>query len=234
MTPKNTLAKLVLGLLFSIVFVTPHVWADEALEQAAKEATPHHLIEVTTDRLLEVVKEAQSYVKDDPDRYYQAISNLLNPVVDFQSFARSVMGPYGSKQRYESLNDEEKQVFNQQLDEFAKVFTDGLVQTYGKGILVFSGEKIEVLPFKAEDEQRGNVYVTQLIHGKDGAVYTVRYKFRKNDGAWKMRNVVIEGVNVGKIYYDQFNSMARQYNGDLHKVSQNWLDSAATEVAKTE
>ena len=41
-------------------------------------------------------------------------------------------------------------------------------------------------------------------------------------GEWKLRNVIIESVNLGEIYSNQFQSSARKYEGDLDSVIENW------------
>jgi phospholipid transport system substrate-binding protein len=34
--------------------------------------------------------------------------------------------------------------------------------------------------------------------------------------------VVIEGLNLGRIYQNQFDAAVKQYNGDIDKVIANW------------
>jgi phospholipid transport system substrate-binding protein len=41
-------------------------------------------------------------------------------------------------------------------------------------------------------------------------------------GTWKLRNMIIESVNLGEIYRNQFESAARRYEGDLDQVIANW------------
>ena len=41
-------------------------------------------------------------------------------------------------------------------------------------------------------------------------------------GEWKLRNVIIESVNLGEIYRNQFESAARKRDGDLDAVIDSW------------
>jgi phospholipid transport system substrate-binding protein len=41
-------------------------------------------------------------------------------------------------------------------------------------------------------------------------------------GEWKLRNVTIEAVNLGLVYQSQFSSAAKQYDGDIDRVIDNW------------
>ena len=45
---------------------------------------------------------------------------------------------------------------------------------------------------------------------------------RNKAGEWKLRNVIIETVNLGEIYRNQFQAAARKHNGDLNVVIDNW------------
>jgi phospholipid transport system substrate-binding protein len=65
--------------------------------------------------------------------------------------------------------------------------------------------------------------VTQLIYAENPQPYVVMYQMgRDRDDAWKLRNVIIESVNLGEIYRDQFLSSARDFDGDLDAVIANW------------
>jgi len=45
---------------------------------------------------------------------------------------------------------------------------------------------------------------------------------RDKKGQWKLRNVTIEAINLGKVYQSQFYSAVKQYNGDIDQVIDNW------------
>jgi phospholipid transport system substrate-binding protein len=47
------------------------------------------------------------------------------------------------------------------------------------------------------------------------------------DGTWKMRNVVINGINIGKLFRDQFAQAMQENQNDLDKVINNWTDTVA-------
>ena len=188
------------------------------------EVSAHQVVATTTERVMEIITEAQGYYDRDPERFYREIETVLGEVVDFDSFARGVMGKYASKSRYMALkSDEEKQQFKARMKRFSDIFRDGLVQTYAKGLLAFDGNKIEVLPADGQRSKNGSVTVLQHIYGDAEKPYEVYYKLRKNKaGDWKLRNVTIEAVNLGKVYQSQFYSAVKQYQGDVDKVIDNW------------
>jgi phospholipid transport system substrate-binding protein len=45
---------------------------------------------------------------------------------------------------------------------------------------------------------------------------------RNNRGEWKLRNVIIENVNLGEIYRNQFEAAAREHDGNLDTVIDTW------------
>jgi phospholipid transport system substrate-binding protein len=134
------------------------------------------------------------------------------------------MGGFASEKRLQSITDAaEKARTEEQIERFSAVFKAGLVQTYGKGFLAFGGEKVEVVESRTSPD--GNdAQVLQKVYGIAEKPYEIRYTLRKNDaGEWKLRNVVIEAINLGKIYRNQFLSAARKYSGDIDQVIDNWV-----------
>ena len=91
------------------------------------------------------------------------------------------------------------------------------------GLLAFDGNRIEVLPLAEDAVTDGSVNVEQHIYGNAPQPYVVYYKLKQSrDGEWKLRNVSIEGVNLGRTYQSQFSSAVRRHNGDIDKVIENW------------
>ncbi|MBB3047107.1 phospholipid transport system substrate-binding protein [Litorivivens lipolytica] len=190
---------------------------------AAEPKGPYEVVADTTSRVTKVIEEARSYVDEDPQRFYDEVEKILSDVVDFPSFARGVMGKYGSKRYYDTLSDAEKQKFRERVERFTETFQDRLIQTYAKGLLAFDGNRIEVLPLAEDADKGGSVNVEQHIYGNAPQPYVVYYKLKQGrDGEWKLRNVSIEGVNLGRTYQSQFSSAVRRHNGDIDKVIENW------------
>lgn len=190
----------------------------------AQESAPaHKVVQDATQGVMAVVIAADEYVEEDPERYYDAIQVVLDPVIDFRGFARSVMGPYASSERYRSLDEAGRAQLKDQLDRFTEIMRVGLVRTYGKGLLAFGGSRIEVVQPPAEDLGKSRISVSQLIYSDEPEPYVVLYQMGLNKaGSWKLRNVVIESVNLGEIYRNQFQASARKYDGDLDSVIDNW------------
>lgn len=189
----------------------------------AAEATAHDIVRQTTSEVMAVVEEARGYAEEDPERYYSAIQGILDGVVDFRGFARGVMGPYATSERYRSLDEAGRARLREQLDRFTEVMRVGMVRTYGKGLLAFSGSSIEISKPSLDEAEQSRVSVEQLIYSDQAQPYVVMYQMgRDRDGSWKLRNMIIENINLGEIYRNQFEAAARKEDGNLDAVIDQW------------
>lgn len=218
----RTLCQLMLGMALPIVAALP-LHADEAQRSA------YDVIESTTAEVMAVVEAAPGYIDEDPDRYYRELQVVLDELVDYAGFSRAVMGPYASKQRYDTLKPEGKVKLRQQVKAFTAVMRVGLVRTYGKGLIAFGGSGAEVQRPDAEIDPGRSVAITQLIYGDSPEPYVIQYQMRRGkSGDWKLRNLIVETINLGVIYRNQFLAAAKDYEGDLDRVIANWSAPAET------
>ena len=192
-------------------------------QQTENVPTAYEVVQDATVQVMAVVVEAKSYVDAEPERYYQAVQTVLDPVIDYRGFARSVMGPYASSERYRSLDEAGRVQLRGQLDRFTEVMRLGLVRTYSKGLLAFGSSRIEVVQPPDDVVESSRVSVRQLVYSDEPEPYVMMYQMgRAKTGDWKLRNVIIESVNLGEIYRNQFQAAARKHDGDLDSVIDSW------------
>ncbi len=192
---------------------------------AEEPATPdaYQVIEHTTDQVMALVQEASSYADEDPERYFRELQAVLDEVVDFAYFSRAVMGPYASRKRYQSLSPEGKKELRSQVSRFTEVMREGLVRTYGKGLLAFGGSRVEVQRPDEGEELGDKAEIRQLIYSDAPEPYVIEYQMRRGkDGSWRLRNLIVETINLGVIYRNQFQAAAQDANGDINSVIDNW------------
>lgn len=202
-----------------------------AQAQETASAGPGEMIAGATDRIMALVADANSYFDEEPQRYYDAVGTELDGLVDFRSFARGVMGDVASGATYRKLDDAGKQRLRTQLDAFTAVIRTGLIQTYGKGLLAFGGSETKVAEAVISPDNARVASVTQSVMGDEDKVYTLRYQMGLyRDGSWKLRNMIIENVNLGEIYRSQFADALDAAGGDVDKVIAEWnTDTVAAE-----
>ena len=67
--------------------------------------------------------------------------------------------------------------------------------------------------------------VIQEIRGPDGVFPLIYSMSLTRSGSWKVTNLVINGINLGKIFRNQFTQRARKLEGDIDKVINTWSSS---------
>ncbi len=178
---------------------------------AHAEATPdpYQTVRDATDQLLAKLIEVQPLFSDDPEKFFAEVEKSLAPFIDFDGFARGVMAKY-----YRRATEEQQAAF-------AVKFQTELVRTYSNALVEFDNQRVEVKPL-ATPPSDGRATVELEVYGKTGAVYPVVYTLALVDGKWKLRNVVVEGINLGLQFRSQFANYMQQYGNDIDKVIQNW------------
>lgn len=209
------LAKGLIALMLTMV-----TWSSRA---EVNDKAPKPIIEFTTSQIMTIIDGAPEYFDEDPDRFYSEIGGVLDATIDWRGFAKGVMGDYASNARYKSLDAEGKKVLRRQLEAFTDIIKSGLIRTYAKGLLAFSGSKFEIVDGGEVDPKARSASITQLVYGAGDRTYTVRYQMgKRRDGSWRLRNLIVEDINLGQIYRNQFASAAKAAGGDVGKVVAEW------------
>lgn len=215
------------GLVTAFVICTHLVFANLAAAQDdIAKSGPREVVAAATDNIMTLAREAPAYFDTDPERYTSAVGEELDRVVDFRGFARGVMGRYASKDRYKSLDEVGKNQLRAQLEEFTDVLRVGMVNTYSRGLLAFGGSQVELGEVDMAPGSTRVASVTQRVFGDDGKIYTVKYQMGQyRDGSWKLRNLIIENINLGEIYRGQFEAAVLEADGNVGSVIENWDDN---------
>ncbi len=175
----------------------------------------HEVVQKTTDTLLADLKANKDEYRQNPEAFYNSLNEILGPVVDVDGISRSVMTV-----RYS------REATPEQMARFQENFKRSLMQFYGNALLEYNNQDIRVIPASGkQDPQRTSVNM-EIRDGK-GTVYPLSYTMVAMDGTWKLRNVVINGINVGKLFRDQFAQSMQNNRNDLDKVISSWADTVA-------
>jgi len=177
--------------------------------------TPHDVIQGTTTELLGDLKANKEQYKSNPGAFYDALNRILGPVVDADGISRSIMTVKYSRK-----------ATPEQMQRFQENFKRSLMQFYGNALLEYNNQGIIVDPAKADDGKRASVGMK--VTGNNGAVYPVQYTLENIAGEWKVRNVIVNGINIGKLFRDQFADAMQRNGNNLDKTIDGW----AGEVAK--
>ncbi|MEX5503459.1 ABC transporter substrate-binding protein [Pseudomonas putida] len=177
--------------------------------------SPHEVVQGTTTELLGDLKANKEQYKSNPQAFYDALNRILGPVVDADGISKSIMTVKYSRK-----------ATPEQMQRFQENFKRSLMQFYGNALLEYNNQGIVVDPAKADDGKRASVGMK--VTGNNGAVYPVQYTLENVGGEWKVRNVIVNGINIGKLFRDQFADAMQRNGNDLDKTIDGW----AGEVAK--
>ena len=173
----------------------------------------HEYAERTHSNIIEIIKTRNQLFLDNPDLFTKEISDAFGSIVDFKRISRNVMGKYA------------KDATPKQLEDFSKVFKSSLLDTYASTLVEFKDEKINVLPpigtTNSKTKARVNIEIVTST-----SIYPGRYSmYLDKDNDWKIINIEINGMNLGKIFRNQFYSLMEKNNEDINLVIENWVTS---------
>ncbi|QCI14460.1 ABC transporter substrate-binding protein [Pseudomonas putida] len=177
--------------------------------------SPRDVVQGTTTELLSDLKANKEQYKSNPNAFYDALNRILGPVVDADGISKSIMTVKYSRK-----------ASPEQMQRFQENFKRSLMQFYGNALLEYNNQGITVDPAKPDDGKRASVGMK--VTGNNGAVYPVQYTLEKLGDEWKVRNVIVNGINIGKLFRDQFADAMQRNGNDLDKTINGW----AGEVAK--
>lgn len=212
--------RLLSGVLLSAVLLASPVVT------AQQQQDPHELVRESTARVLETLEDIRSRAgSDDPQvdsAMVEQLLDTLSPLVDFDGIARAVMGKHAAAAAEE------------QIEEFSRTFRTTMTQLYLRSLLNLEIRDVRVEPPGTgfdPDSGRASVRMIAVVDG--GSEYDIRYSLRTDEqGEWRVLNVVVEGVNIGLIFMNQFDS-AMQRRADIDAVIDQWREEAeAVDIAE--
>lgn len=177
---------------------------------ATAAGNPQVVVQQATDALLTRITKERAVLMKDEAALFRVVEENITPFVDVDGIARSVMGQYF------------RQATPAQQKEFARVFKQSLVRTYAKGLTSYEDQKIVFKPYKAgSDPQKAQVNVD--VHGDGGQIYPVTFQMQMDKaGQWKVRNLILNGINLGLTFRNQFSSAVETHRGSLDKAIAGW------------
>ena len=193
---------------FSLLFFSSLFFFNQSFAESSSE-----YVEKIHEDIVLVVRAKQDIYEENPEEFIKAISFALQPLVDFKRISRNVMGRY-----YKDANKD-------QIEKFNKVFKASLLETYSKTLAEFKDEEI-LVSSEVKKSPKGNREKVSLQIVTSTKVYPATYDMYLNDqGQWKLINIVINGVNLGLTFRNQFYSLMKSESNDLDLVIEKWVTS---------
>ena len=193
---------------FSLLFFSSLFFFNQGFAESSSE-----YVEKIHEDIVLVVRAKQGIYKENPEEFIKSISFALQPLVDFKRISRNVMGRY-----YKDANKE-------QIEKFNKVFKASLLETYSKTLAEFKDEEI-LVSSEVKKSPKGNKEKVSLQIVTSTKIYPAIYDLYLNkQGQWKLINIVINGVNLGLTFRNQFYSLMEKEGNNLDVVIEKWVTS---------
>lgn len=181
-----------------------------SLPAMAQSNDPEQLIRTSVSELMGKLDGRKDYYASHPAELKQVVDSSLANVADFRYIGASVMGRYFSNATPE------------QRSRFADVFRQTLIDTYAKGLVTFDYRELRVLGNQQADRYEDQANVGMEVVATDGKVFPVSYTMRLSNGQWKVVNVIVNGINLGLTFRNQFDQAMRQKDRNYDAVINGW------------
>ncbi|WP_432765386.1 MlaC/ttg2D family ABC transporter substrate-binding protein [Halomonas pelophila] len=178
---------------------------------------PERMIRDSIDDLMMRIEGREAYFADHLNELEAIVDDSLEDVADFRYIGASVMGRYFGN------------ASPQQRSRFVETFRKTLIDTYSKGLVTFDYREIRVLDNQQASRFDDQASVAMEVVANDGTVYPVSYSLRLDDGQWKVVNVIVNGINLGLTFRNQFDQAMRDNNRDYDAVINGWSPDLAVE-----
>jgi phospholipid transport system substrate-binding protein len=179
---------------------------------------PDELVKRTADDVLAVVKTDKDIQSGNQEKIFKLTEEKILPNFDFEKVSRLVLGKNWTRATPE------------QKDEFQNEFKTLLLRTYSVALSKYKNQTIEYKPLRMADGA-SDATVKTLILQQGGQPIAVDYALSKKTDAWKVYDIVIEGVSLVTNYRSQFAQEIRQ-NG-MDSLIKKLEDKNRSSVAKT-
>ena len=191
---------------FFILNISSLSWSDE---------DPYLFIDSNAQKMVQVLTENVDLFESDRQLYENKIKEIFEPMIDFRRVAASVMG----KKYYLMASRDERA-------EFVNIFKDSLLDTYAETLAQWGDSLISTeFPTSNVDKEITSVEVRQTLD-TGSSKYPISYKLRKSNEGWKIVNIIINGVNLGLTFRNQFQALAVSNGEDIETTLKNWISDA--------
>ena len=178
------------------------------------QSNPHKFIDTQAQEMVSIIRNNQELFSEDPELFKEKINDVFEPMVDFRRVGASVMG----KKYYLAASKTQRL-------QFIESFKNSLLDTYSSTLAQWGDQKIitifpELSEFKKTEDVQQNLITSSNI-------YPITYKVRKDkNGNWLIINIIVNGVNLGLTFRNQFQALAKEHNENIDEIIKHWTSDA--------
>ncbi len=199
-------------LIVMLALLSPFASAVDS-EQLGEQA--HEVVKRTTNKVMERIHTNRHLYESDKARFYWELEDVLGPMVDFRRLTRLIMGDF-----YYQASKEQRQ-------RFARAFKRSLLSSYATGLIEYKDYDVRMLPPKKNfDHGLRNTLVDLEVVTPSGKVFPITQSmyFHHKSRRWMAQNVIVNGINVGKLFKEQFAQLVHKNDGNIGLAIEDWIE----------
>lgn len=190
------IAALILGL--SVFGFSSH------LSAAVETGSATEAMKGTIDQALKVLQDESLKAPERAQERLEILEDIIGKRFDYKEMGKRTLGKHWQK-----LSEADR-------DEFVHLFQRFLSKTYAGNVDGYSGEQVEYL----RERRKGDFAEVQTAVTSEKSTLPIYYRMLKSSNAWKVYDVVLDGVSLVKNFRSQFGRIieAESVEGLLEKL----------------
>ena len=178
------------------------------------EEDPYVFIDSNAQKMVQVLIENKDLFSKDREAYENKIKEIFDPMIDFRRVAASVMG----KKYYQASSPQQRR-------DFVAIFRNSLLDTYSETLAHWGDQSIITISGESDWSGLKTIEVKQMLD-TGSSKYPISYKLRKSNNQWMIVNIIVNGVNLGLTFRNQFQALANNHDGNIEIILKNWISDA--------
>ena len=158
---------------------------------------------------LTIIKTEGSKYDEKPDEFKEKLKNIWEPMVDVGLVSRLILS-----KAYKTATEEQILLFQTRTKKL-------LLDTYITALLEFEDYELETSRKIKENKNKTLEVEINFFSASDS--FKAKFTLYKNkQGELKIINIIIDGINLGLTYRNQFQDNLKNENYDLDKAIETW------------
>ncbi len=177
----------------------------------------HQFIDKNAQYFLTVIREEGSNYDDQPEEFKMKLKNIWEPMVDVRTVSRLILA-----KAYKGATKEQIELFEERTKKL-------LLDTYVTTLLEF--EDYEIIT-NEEIKVNKKTYEVEIQFISDTSSWSGKTKFtlyRDKLDRLKIVNIIIDGINLGLTFRNQFQDILENNDLNLDKAIEEWKPLNITE-----
>ena len=158
---------------------------------------------------LTIIKSEGSKYDEKPDEFKEKLKNIWEPMVDVGLVSRLILS-----KAYKTATEEQILLFQTRTKKL-------LLDTYITALLEFEDYELETSRKIKENKNKTLEVEINFFSASDS--FKAKFTLYKNkQGELKIINIIIDGINLGLTFRNQFQDNLKNENYDLDKAIETW------------